>query len=193
MHSDVIPREVVNSALRLNLPYFALACAIAIAGASSLWLATLRSRERLLLWVGIFSVLYAARLFAQNELVRDAFNAPRAEYVPIALSITYAINIPFALFAQELRGRGWKASIVIWVWLCSGLAVIAVPVSLMLHELGWMRVTNWVLVVGGTLLLLSHVFVARRAGNSLAASLLWPLVLFGICVFLQNEVSPLMV
>jgi hypothetical protein len=190
VHSDVIPREVVNSALRLNLPYFALACAIAIAGACSLWLATLRSRDRLWLWVGIFSTFYAARLFAQNELVRDTFNAPGAEYVPIALSITYAINIPFALFAQELLGRGWKASIVTWVWLCSAFAVIAVPASFMLHELGWMRLTNWVLVVGGTLLLLSHVFVARRAGNSLAASLLCCSV---FACSSRTRVSPLMV
>jgi sigma-B regulation protein RsbU (phosphoserine phosphatase) len=187
VHSDVIPREVVNSALRVNLPYFAVACAIAIGGACSLWLARLRSRDRLLLWVGILSTLYAARLFAQNELVRDAFNAPGTEYVPLALAITYAINIPFALFAQELLGRGWKASIAIWAWLCCAFAVIAIPVSLTLHELRWVDLMNWVLVVGGTLLLLSHVFVARRAGNSLAASLLWPLVFFGVCVFFQNE------
>ncbi len=111
MDSDVIPRHVVNSALRLNLPYFAVACAIAIGGTCSLLLARLRSRERLLLWVGVFSMLYAARLFIQNELVRDAFNAPGAEYMPFFLSITYAINIPFALFALELLGDGWKASI----------------------------------------------------------------------------------
>jgi hypothetical protein len=68
---DAIPREVVNSALRHNLPYFAVACAIAIGGACSLCLATLKSRDRLLLLVGIFSMLYAARLFAQNGLARD--------------------------------------------------------------------------------------------------------------------------
>ena len=187
MPSDVIPREVVASALRLNLPYFAVACVIAIGGACSLCLATLRSRDRLLLWVGAFSILYAARLFAQNELVRAAFSAPGTAYVAVALSITYVINIPFALFAQELLGRGWKASIAVWPWLCCAFAVIAIPSSLTLHEPRWAHVTNWLLVVGGTLLLLSHVFVARRAGNSLAASLLWPLVFFAICVFLQNE------
>ena len=63
--------------------------------------------------MGIFSTLYAARLFIQNELVRDAFNAPGTEYMPFFLSITYAINVPFALFALELLGRGWKASIQI--------------------------------------------------------------------------------
>jgi sigma-B regulation protein RsbU (phosphoserine phosphatase) len=185
--SDLIPRQVVYSALRLNLPYFAVACAIAIGGACSLLLARLRSRDRLLLWAGICSILYAVRLFAQNELVRDAFNAPGNEYMPFALSISYSINIPFALFAMELLGRGWKGSIAIWVWLCCVFAAIAIPVLLLNHMLHWIDLANRVLVVSGTLLLLSHLFVARRTGNSLAASLLWPLVVFGLFVFLQNE------
>ncbi|MBV9405925.1 MAG: SpoIIE family protein phosphatase, partial [Acidobacteriaceae bacterium] len=184
--SDVIPRQAVYSALRLNLPYFAVACAIAIGGAASLLLARLRSRERLLLWVGICSILYALRLFAQNELVRAALNAPGNEFAPIAFCISYSINIPFALFAIELLGRGWKRSIAIWAWLCCLFAVIAVPVSLLIHRLHWADVTNAVLVVGGTVLLLSHLAVARRAGNVLAASLFWPVVVFAVFVLLEN-------
>ena len=187
VESDVIPRHLVVSALRLNLPYFAVACAIAIGGTCSLLLARLRSRDRLLLWVGIFSTLYAARLFIQNELVRDAFNAPGTEYMPFFLSITYAINVPFALFALELLGRGWKASIQIWVWLCSAFAVIAIPICLLAHQPQWLDIVNSALVVGGTLLLLLHVFMARRAGNMLAASLGWPLLFFGVFVLLENE------
>ena len=185
--SDLIPRQVVYSALRFNLPYFAVACAIAIGGVCSLLLGRLRSRDRLLLWVGICSILYAVRLFAQNELVRDALNAPGNEYVPLALCISYLINIPFALFALELLGRGWKGSIAIWAWLCCVFALIAIPVSLLIPGLHWVDLANWVLVVGVTLLLLSHVFVARRAGNSLAASLVWPVAIFGLFVLLENE------
>ncbi len=186
MNPDVIPRQVVDSALRLNLPYFAIACAIAIGGACSLVLASLRSRDRLLLWVGMFSILYAARLFIQNELVRDAFNAPGTEYIPFALAITYVINVPFAFFALELLGRGWKATVAIWAWLCSAFAVIAIPLSLLVHGMHWIPVTNGVLVVGGTLLLLLHLFSKRRAGNTFAASLVWPLVFFGGCVLVEN-------
>jgi sigma-B regulation protein RsbU (phosphoserine phosphatase) len=185
--SDVIPRHIVNSALRLNLPYFAVACAIAIGGACSFLLARLRSRDRLLLWVGILSILYAGRLFVQNELVRDAFNSPGTEYLPFAFCITYAINIPFALFALELFGRGLAASIKIWVWLCSAFAVIAMPTCLLAHQPQWVDVANKVLVVGGTLLLLFHASIPRRAGNTLAASLVWPLAFFGVFVILQNE------
>ena len=69
MSPDSIPRQVIETALRVNLPFFGIACVTLIVGVSSLLLAWLRSRDRLLLWVGIFSVLYAVRLFIQNELV----------------------------------------------------------------------------------------------------------------------------
>jgi len=164
---DLLPRHVVNSALRLNLPYFAFGCIIAVGGACSLVLARLRSRDRLLLWVGVFSLLYAARLFVQNELVRAAFNAPGTEYVPFALAITFTINVPFALFALELIGHGWKASIAIWVWSCGVFAVIAILATLFARDLRWVNLANGVLVVGGTLLLLAHMFLGTEPGTAL--------------------------
>lgn len=185
--SDLISREVVNAALRINLPYLAVACAIALGGTCSLLLATLRSRDRLLLWLGMFSVLYAGRLLVQNELVREAFNAPGRECFLFALCITYAINVPFALFASELLGGGWKASATAWTWMCGAFALIAIPVTLLGQRPPWVGLANGVLVVGGTLLLLLHVFTARSKGNTFAASLVWPLVLFGVFVILENE------
>ncbi len=88
---------------------------------SSLLLAWLRSRDRLLLWVGIFSVLYAVRLFVQNDLVHAAMNVRGQELAPWALCITYVIPIPYALFARELFGRGWNATIAVWLGLRSPL------------------------------------------------------------------------
>ena len=158
-----------------------------MAGACSLLLVRLRSRDRLLLWVGILSMLYAARLFLQNELVRQAFNVAGAGYVSVALGMTYLINVPFGLFAMELLGRGWKGSIAKWVWLCGMFAVIAIPSSLLFHYSRWVGVANGLLVVGGTLLLLLHVSQARLTGHSLAASLIWPLMLFGACILLEND------
>jgi sigma-B regulation protein RsbU (phosphoserine phosphatase) len=131
-------------------------------------------------------MLYAARLFLQNELVRRAFNAAGAGYVSVALGMTYLINVPLGLFAMELLGRGWKGSIAKWVWLCGAFAVIAIPSSLLLHYPRWVGFANGSLVVGGTLLLLLHVARAHRTGNLLSASLIWPLMLFGACILLEN-------
>jgi sigma-B regulation protein RsbU (phosphoserine phosphatase) len=186
--ADLIPRQVVNSALRTNLPYFAIACTILLGGACSLALVRLRSRDRLLLWAGVFSTLYGARLLLQNELVRDAFNSPGKEYIPWGLCITYLINIPFALFARELLGRGWKGSITIWLWLSIGFAILAIPTVFFPYNVYPVDITNSLLVVSGTVVMLLHVLVERRrAGNALAASLLWPLLIFGGFVLLENK------
>jgi phosphoserine phosphatase RsbU/P len=187
MSTDAIPREVVTAALRANLPFFGIACITLLAGISALLLARLRSRDRLLLWVGVFSIFYATRLFLQNELVRAALNAPGQQYVPWALCITCLINIPYALFARELLGRGWKGAIALWVWFAAGFAVIAIPAVLLAHQVQWTNLTNNVLVLTGTWLILLHVLLARRrTENSFAQSLLWPLLVFTVLVVAQN-------
>lgn len=187
MIPDLIPRQVVNSALRINLPFFAIACIILLGGAFSFALARLRSRDRLLFWVGVFSTLYGVRLLVQNELVRDAFNRPGNEYIPWALCITYVINIPFALCARELLGRGWKGTIAIWLWLSVAFAIIAIPTAFLAYNVYWVGFMNGLLVVSGTVLMLLHVLVEGRSGNSLAASLLWPLLTFGVFIVLENK------
>jgi sigma-B regulation protein RsbU (phosphoserine phosphatase) len=184
---DLIPREAVNAALRANLPFFGIACIVLLAGVSALLLWRLRSRDRLLLWAGVFSMLYGIRLLIQNELVRAAFNAPGRGYLPWQICITYLINIPFALFARELLGRGWKGGILIWLWLSVAFAMIAIPAALVAHELYWTDLINSVLVISGTLLVLLQVLFAHGGAKALASSLLWPLLIFGIFVLLENK------
>jgi phosphoserine phosphatase RsbU/P len=184
---DLIPRDVVNAAMRVNLPFFGIACITLLVGVSALVLARLRSRDRLLLWVGVFSLRYGLRLLVQNELVRDAFNAPGQEFLPWALCITYIINIPFALFARELLGRGWKCTILVWLWLDMAFPIVAIPVALLTHSSHWTDLINGILVVSGTLLILLHIFAIRRARNQFVTSLFWPLVIFGILVVLENK------
>ena len=173
--------------MRVNLPFFGIACITLLVGVSALVLARLRSRDRLLLWVGVFSLLYGLRLLVQNELVRDAFNAPGQEFLPWALCITYIINIPFALFARELLGRGWKRTILVWLWLDMAFPIVAIPVALLTHSSHWTDLINGILVVSGTLLILLHIFAIRRARNQFVASLFWPLVIFAILVVLENK------
>jgi phosphoserine phosphatase RsbU/P len=184
---DFVSHSLPTLAMRVHLIYFALACIIAMSGVCVLTLATLRSRDRLLLWVGVFSVLYAIRLLAQNELVREAFHVPSSVYIPLALSITYAINIPFALFARELLGRGWRGTIAVWTWLCTGFAVIAISSLMFTQQRGWADFPNGVVVVAGTVVILLHVLRARHDRHPLASSLLWPLLFFGTSILLENE------
>jgi sigma-B regulation protein RsbU (phosphoserine phosphatase) len=184
---DFIPSHIVNAALRANLPFFAIACIAFTAGLSSLLLAWFRSRDRLLLWVGVFSLLYAVRLFLNNELFERAINTQRADLFPWTLCLTYLIPIPYALFGLELFGGGWRGVIALWLWFEVVFAVVAIPVSLFTHQLKWTDPINGVLVIGGTVLILVHVIVSRRDPNCFAASLTWPLIVFGIVVVLTNR------
>ncbi|MBV8073774.1 MAG: PP2C family protein-serine/threonine phosphatase [Acidobacteriaceae bacterium] len=188
MTSDDIPRQVASAALRANLPFFAIACITLVAGIACLLLARLRSRDRLLFWVGIFSVLYAIRLLIENELARDAFNSPGLGYLGWNAALTYIIAIPFAAFARELFGRGWKGTIAIWLWLEMAFALIALTVLLTAHQTYWTDIVNSVLIIAGVLVILFHVVrIRREGGNPFAASLAWPIVIFGAFVVFQNR------
>ena len=122
--TPAIPYDQLQSALVLWLPYLAIAAICLAAGLGALALSLLRSRDRLLLWAGVFATLYSIRLFWENNLVRDAAGVPSLRW-PIAL-VTYLIPIPFMLFFRELLGRGWKSSIQIWFWIQVAYASIAI-------------------------------------------------------------------
>ncbi len=187
MNPDSIPRQVVDAALRINLPFFGIACVALVVGVSSLLLARLRSRDRLLLWVGTFSVLYAIRLFFENDLVRAAMNFPGHELDPWTLCLTYLIPIPFALFALELFGRGWKGLVAIWLWIEIAFAVVAIPAALFANQRSITDVINGFLIIGGTLLILLHVLLKRKGPDPFINSLKWPLIVFGVFVVLNNR------
>jgi phosphoserine phosphatase RsbU/P len=184
---DSIPRQVVYAALRANLPFFAIACIVLVAGVSSLWLARVRFRDKLLLWLGVFSIVYGTRLLIQNELFRAALNAPGQEFVPWARYLTYVIPIPYGLFALALFGRGWNGTIKVWFWVEVAFAVIAIPTALIAHQVHWTDSVNGVLVIGGTLLILLHVLFRPEGSDAFARPLTWPLLVCGILVVLENR------
>lgn len=187
MTPELIPADVVDAALRTNLPYLAIASIVFVAGLASFLLAWLRSRDRLLLWVGALSVLYATRLFLTNDLFQRAVGIHGQDPFAARVCLTYLITIPYALFARELLGQGWKGSIAIWSLCTIVFAAVAIPVALLTHKLTWTDAVNGIVVIAGTLLVLLHVIVSRRDPNSFAASLTWPLIIFGVVVLLTNR------
>lgn len=182
MTPDSIPRQIVDA----GLPFFGIACIVLVGGISSLLLARLRCRDRLLLCLGVFSVLYAIRLFLDNEMVQAAFNASRELFAPWILGLTLVIPIPYALFARELFGQGWKGTIAIWFWLEVAFALLAIPAALIAHQLFWTSLVNNTLIIGGTLLILLHVLLRRHDPDSFAESLKWPLIVAGAFVLSTN-------
>lgn len=181
-----VPDSVRLQAVRISLLFFGVASVVLIAGFSSLLLAMRRSRDRLMLWVGAFSILYAIRLFAQNGLVRAASGGSEQGFQLCSLCLTYVIPIPFALFARELVGPGWKRSISAWLWIEIAFAVTAIPLTLWGQWWNPTSQTNSILIIAGTLLLLAHVIVRPRTANEFTKSLMWPLIVFGVLVLFNN-------
>ncbi|MGC2657213.1 MAG: SpoIIE family protein phosphatase [Bryobacteraceae bacterium] len=184
---DSIPRQVVAVALLRGLPFFGIACVVLLVGICLIVFARRRSRDTTLLWVGVFSVLYAVRLFVGNDLVHTALNLPAGAFAPWGLLLTYIIPIPYGLFARELFGRGWKGTIAIWLWAEVVFSVIAIPAALLAHRFNLTGGINSALIIAGTLLVLLHVFLREGDADSVANSLKWPLIIFGVFVILTNR------
>jgi sigma-B regulation protein RsbU (phosphoserine phosphatase) len=187
MTQEAIPFHVVQSELRTQLPFVAIASVVAAAGILSIVLAAFRTRERLLLWLGIFCIFYGARLFLENHLVQTALGLDQHTARAWILYLTYLIPIPYACFSRELLGAGWKRSIAIWLSMEIGFAIIAIPLFAVTRDSYWTDPVNTVLVIGGTLLLLAHV-VGRRGQSVLSGTgLVWPLVICSTFVLLNNR------
>jgi sigma-B regulation protein RsbU (phosphoserine phosphatase) len=186
MRPDGFSYQFVQSELRLHLPFFAVASIVVAAGISALALAALRSRERLLYWLGIFSLLYGVRLFLENGLLPTLLGVDGARLLPWAMCLTFLIPIPYASFAREWFGVGWRQSIRIWVWVQIAFALIAIPFVVSGHDWRWADALNGYLVIAGTLLMLLHVVFPRESPSASDKRLAWPFLIAGIFVLLNN-------
>jgi hypothetical protein len=148
---------LLQTPLCWNLTFIGIASVVLVAGVSLLLLAVIRSCQRVLFWVGIFSILYAIRVFIQNALVHAAIGASEERFALWSLCLTYVIPIPYALSARELFGAGWKRSISAWLWIEIAFAAAAIPLALLSRKSDLTDLTNNILVIGGTLLVLLHV------------------------------------
>ncbi len=178
-----LPYDQLRSSLAFWLPYLIAASICLAAGLTTLGLSLLRSRDRLLLWIGIFATLYGLRLFWENDLVRIAVSAPSAR-APIAV-ITYLIPIPYVLFFRELLGRGWRSSIQIWLWvqlIFAPIAIMAGPVAGYWNAIG---LANNVLIAGGTALALAPVLFTST-GISLPSVLRYSIFAFVLVAIANN-------
>jgi phosphoserine phosphatase RsbU/P len=184
---NTIPLQVVQTALRTHLPFIGIASVVLVAGVCSVLLWRLRPRERLFLWVGMFSILYGVRLFLENDLIGTASGLNGRTIYLWTQCLTYLISIPYALFAVELYGHGWKNSIQIWIWVEAAFALMAIPFVILRHDFSLASSLNNNLVIVGTLIVLMHVVLQRKSSESFAKGLTWPLIIFGIFVLLTNR------
>jgi sigma-B regulation protein RsbU (phosphoserine phosphatase) len=180
--TPAVPYDQLRSALVLWLPYVAIAAICLAAGLGALALSLLRSRDRLMLWVGVIATLYGLRLFWENNLIRTALGVPSLLW-PVNL-VTYLIPIPVMLFFRELLGRGWKSSIQIWLWIQVVYAPIAILAGPIAGYSNAVNLPNSILTIGMTALLLTHLFA--RSGDSVRSALRYCFLIFLLFVIVNN-------
>jgi len=81
-----------------------------------------RSRERFLLWFGLFPIFYGIVLIIRNEVFRLGFGDPGQVGVSIERLITMATAVPGLLLFEEFYGPGWRSSI--W-WLLAAYSAFS--------------------------------------------------------------------
>jgi phosphoserine phosphatase RsbU/P len=165
-YADLLVTRLTPSLLGINLLYIAIGAVILVAGLSSFILWWLRSRERLLLWLGTFSVLFALWLLIYNIVFPIATGLSNASTQFIHDVITYVILIPFVLFFRELIGPGWKHSLTIWFWFQVAFAPLAVVLGIIAGYSHLTDTWNGYLVITGASIILLHLLFGHPVEGS---------------------------
>ncbi len=107
--TTVLPEDHVRAALRRDAMHVALGVlfiAIGLAAASVFKVRT-RNRDTIVLWFGLFALLFGVRLLALADTVRFATGVPDHVWFYVAAGISYLIPVPALLFLQEVFGA-WR-------------------------------------------------------------------------------------
>ena len=103
-----INADQLRSMMREDAIFLVLGVLILVTGLLTLTLAALlRRRARLLLWLGVFALLYGSRLLIVTDLFRLSFDVPEATWNYLAAASSYCVPIPFVLFARAIM-PAWR-------------------------------------------------------------------------------------
>ncbi len=179
-----VPRDVLQHALRAELPFVAMATLVLAVALAALMLWRLRSRDPLLLWLGLLCSLYGLRLLAANELIRAATGFYEGSQRAVEV-ITYCIGIPFIGFFREWLGSRWRKATTALLWTEIAFAPLAIAVGMIAGYDTLADRANSLLVVICTVVgLLSSMWSFGRQHG--AAVLKYTVGLFLLSVILTN-------
>ncbi len=116
--------DQITPRLQADLPSVVLGSIIAAIGLAALVIAALRwrSRERVLLWFGLFAGPYGVRLIGSSFTVQLAFGQQQRVWPFVWRFVELATIVPALLLFKEFYGKGWRSSVR---WLIGGYVVFA--------------------------------------------------------------------
>lgn len=161
-----VPRANVlaaTSSLHGDIEDIGIGAVLIVIGLASAAISRVRRRANAsaLLWFGVFTVLYGARLIASSSLpLLLGASTLHLEYV--VAWITFVIPIPGWLMARGLIGEGWRGSLRWQVWAFATFAPIAIVATLVRRDPDVVDLGNNILVVVGGLNILANLFLTRK-------------------------------
>jgi phosphoserine phosphatase RsbU/P len=123
-----VSHTLTRSELRWEFAGIAIGVTLVVAGLAgvSLFLLRHRTRERTLIYFGIFSMLYGIRLLGQQSIVRALWDAPPSRWELVVWLITCTILLPLSLFLYELADAPLKRVLRWMLAIQAALAVVGI-------------------------------------------------------------------
>jgi hypothetical protein len=108
----IASQQSLQTLLADNLPMLLLGSAIMASGlaAAAAYAVGRKSRERILLWFGLFAAPYGLELITKNPAFRLAFGPPPQWWLFAESLIEFGTVLPLLLFLEDLYGKGWRSS-----------------------------------------------------------------------------------
>lgn len=123
---------LAQQVLRANLGGFVFSLLVLFIGLAALAVHALRrkSKDRALLWFGMFISLYGIRALARHAISHIVFDLPDTAWNYTDSIISDIITTPALLYFEEIYGKGWKRC-VDWLLIAQaawGLTAIAIDI-----------------------------------------------------------------
>jgi sigma-B regulation protein RsbU (phosphoserine phosphatase) len=182
--------QALRDMLRSDAAPLVVGILVTAIGIGGLLLQGLRraSKDRGLVWFGLFAILYGIRLLITTGLSADLVGSRRV-LLFLIWAITFTIGIPAAIFAWGLVSSEWNRTIRILLGAIAALAVLAIasyPVASLRPAL---LLINNLLVIGFTSAFLVYLFFLRPTAVPGLKVLRIGFGLFALFVMYTNLVS----
>jgi phosphoserine phosphatase RsbU/P len=179
--------RVVRSELRWEVLKVAVAIVLSVAGwsAVTLFASRRKSRDLTLIYFGWFSIIYGARLLANQSVFRALFDAPTRTWVLLIWFFTCTINVPVGLFLYEVAGEPFRRVFRWIIGIQALFAVFGIFAPLAGFTINKLQRANNVLVLGTIVgSALYALFTGRHISSSRSMSREVQLMLAGFFIWL---------
>jgi sigma-B regulation protein RsbU (phosphoserine phosphatase) len=176
----------LQSLLRADAAGAAIGLVLAVVGAGAIVLFRLLrlSKNRELLWLGAFSLLYGARLLAKAAAFQLLFDLPDTFWPYLISALTYVMPLFGILFVREIIPENRKRVTAI-AWFQGAFAITGMLADQILGKPRSLFLANNLIVIAFALLLGTRVFRRGRT-SEMSRFLLWATVLLFLTVMFAN-------